>query len=68
MRLGYSFDEFGEEWDKEQQTVEAIVEIGAERGMDIDGLHLLPEYNLQARCSRSVERDNPCEYYYFRTR
>ena len=31
------YDELREEWDEEQQTIGANIEIGAEGGMDLDG-------------------------------
>ena len=47
-----------------QQTVGANVEIGAEGGMDLDDPNSVPEYNLQAGCSTSVEGANPYEYFF----
>ena len=46
-----TYEELREEWDEEQQTVGANVEIGAEGGMDLDDSNSVPAYNLQAGCS-----------------
>ena len=58
-----TYQELREEWDEEQQTVGANVEIGAEGGMDLDDSNSVPAYNLQTGCSTSVEGENPYEYF-----
>ena len=50
-----TYEEQREEWDEEQQTVGANVEIGAEGGMDLDDSNSVPAYNLQAGCSGRIK-------------